>query len=69
MDGEDGVQDLRDGESYSAIEQSFWVTRVPSQVFSEEEDETLRVSKRSSQLASVFRRSCKVLVPLGLARI
>jgi len=44
MECEDGGIDLRDSESYSAVEQSFWVTRVPSEVFSQEEDRTLRVS-------------------------
>ena len=36
-------EDLRNTESYNALEQSFWVTRVPSAVFHDQEETSLKV--------------------------
>ena len=43
MESENG-EDLRGSESYNALEQSFWVVRVPSAVFSDQEEKSLKVN-------------------------
>ncbi len=54
MDGGESGDNICDRESYNAVEQSFWVTRVPSAVFSDQEEESMKVSNQVTMLFFSF---------------